>query len=42
VRSRKVVTQPARLDLVVNLKAAEAIGLAVSPLFLARGDKVIE
>jgi putative tryptophan/tyrosine transport system substrate-binding protein len=36
------IEQSTRLGLVVNVKAAEAIGLAVSPLFLARADRVIE
>jgi len=30
------IEQSTRLDLVVNVKAADEIGLAVSPLFLAR------
>ena len=36
------IEQPTQLDLVVNMKAAEAMGLVVTPRFLARADKVIE
>ena len=36
------VEQPTRLDLVVNMKAAEGIGLTVPKPFLTRADRVIE
>ena len=36
------IEQPAKLELIINLRAAKALGITIPPSILARADRIVE
>ena len=36
------IEQPSKLELVINLKAAKALGITIPPSVLVRADRIVE
>ena len=36
------IEQPSKLELVINLKAAKALGITIPPSVMARADRIVD
>jgi putative ABC transport system substrate-binding protein len=36
------IEQPSKLELIINLKAAKALGITIPPSVLVRADRIVE